>query len=75
MTTATDMRQELCEFAEQRGWQRHQRDRIDFYVRGSGRVHVLWQGTSAISGAAHYDDHVLYSYTRDLAKIQSWLTR
>ncbi len=76
MTTATDQRQSLRQLAEQQGWRRKELDRLDIFSRGQDHVHVLWQGTSAISGAGRYQDpsHVLLSYTRDMAKIHDWLT-
>lgn len=75
MMTATDQRQELHQLAEQHGWQRREHDRIDVYARGLTQVQVVWQGSSAISGASKYEDYVLYSYTRDLTRIQGWLTQ
>lgn len=75
MMTATDQRQELHQLAEQNGWQRKERDRTDIYTRGPWQVHVLWQGTSAISGGSRYEDYILASYTRDLTAIQGWLTK
>lgn len=72
--TATDERQAVNELAAQSGWQRNEHDRVNVYLRGSACVHVVWRGAGAISGGSRYDDEVLSSYTRDLAKIQGWLT-
>ncbi|MGH3561042.1 MAG: hypothetical protein ACRDTN_04375 [Mycobacterium sp.] len=75
MTTATDERQALSQLAEQLGWQRREHERVDVYIRGLFHVHVVWRGTSAINGGSHYEDSILLSYTRDLAKIQGWLAK
>jgi hypothetical protein len=75
MTTATDERQTLSDLADHLGWQRNEYDRVDVFIRGLFHVHVVWQGSSAINGGSHYDDSGLLSYTRDLAKIQSWLAK
>jgi hypothetical protein len=74
MTTATDQRQELSQIAEQHGWQRRELDRVDIYRRDATQVHVLWRGNSAISGGSRHEDYVLLSYTRDLGRIQGWLS-
>ncbi|MGX9791887.1 hypothetical protein [Mycobacterium sp. MMS18-G62] len=73
--TATIEREELSEVAVQAGWARRDADRTDYYTRSPVRVHVVWQGTSAISGGALYHDDVLMAYTRDLATVQGWLKR
>ncbi|MEO8814619.1 MAG: hypothetical protein ABI307_12135 [Mycobacterium sp.] len=75
MTTATDERQALSQLAEQLGWQRKQRERIDIYDRGLYRVNVMWRDTTVVNGGAYYDDAGLLSYSRDFAKIQSWLAK
>lgn len=75
MTTATDERQALSQLADQLGWQRKWRERVDIYDRGPYRVNVMWRGTSVVNGGAHYDDAGLLTYSRDLAKIQSWLAK
>ena len=72
--TPTDERQALSRLAEESGWQRRESDRVDIYLRGSVRVHVLWRGADAISGGSRYEDFVLQSYTRDVVKARSWLT-
>jgi hypothetical protein len=73
--TATIEREKLSEVAVQAGWDRRDADRTDYYTRSPVRVHVVWQGTSAISGGALYHDDVLMAYTRDLATVQGWLKR
>jgi hypothetical protein len=73
--TATDERQALSELAEQAGWHLRDSDRADYYTRAPVRIHVLWRGTSAISGGALYHDDVLMAYSRDLATVTGWLKR
>jgi hypothetical protein len=73
--TTTDEREELSESAVQAGWHRRDADRTDYYTRVPVRIHVIWRGTSAISGGALYHDDVLMAYTRDLATVQGWLKR
>lgn len=75
MTTAVDERQTLSQLAQQFGWDRREHERVDVYIRRLFRVHVMWRGTDAINGGAHYEDSVLLAYTRDLAKIQAWLAK
>ncbi|WP_036457435.1 MULTISPECIES: hypothetical protein [unclassified Mycobacterium] len=74
-TTATDTREPLSEKAEQQGWQRTQRERVDVYSRGIYQVHAIWRDSTILNGGAHYEDGVLLAYTTELAKIQSWLAR
>ncbi|MEZ0364512.1 hypothetical protein ACAG26_12530 [Mycobacterium sp. pUA109] len=73
--TAIDQRQELHRLAEEHGWQRNERDRVDIYIRGRDQVHVVWRGTEAISGGSRYEDYILGTYSRDLATVQGWLKR
>jgi hypothetical protein len=73
--TATDEREELSEYAVQAGWHRRDADRTDYYTRSPVRIHVIWRGTSAISGGALYHDDVLMAYSRDLATVKGWLKR
>jgi hypothetical protein len=47
-TTATDVRQALAEQAEQLGWQRTRRERIDIYRRGIIHVHAVWRDSVTI---------------------------
>ena len=54
--TTNDEREALSEFAVQTGWDRRNADRTDYYTRAPVRVHVIWQGNSAISGGALYHD-------------------
>lgn len=74
-TTATDARQALAAQAEQLGWQRTQRERVDVYNRGIFHVHAIWRDSGTVNGGAHYEDSVLLAYTSALAKIESWLAR
>lgn len=71
----TTDRQDLCQLAEQHGWQRKERDRVDIFQRGAAQVHVTWRGSSAISGGSRFDDYILETYTRDAAAIQKWLVK
>jgi hypothetical protein len=73
--TAIDERQGLQQLAEEQGWQRIDRDRIDIYARGTTRVRVIWRGDSAISGASLYHDDVMTTYTRQLTDVSGWLKR
>jgi hypothetical protein len=73
--TAIDERQGLQQLAEEKGWQRIDRDRIDVYARGTTRVRVIWRGDSAISGASLYHDDVMTTYTRQLTDVTGWLQR
>lgn len=75
MTAATDQRDALAQLAEQRGWQRKQYERVDVYIRGIFHVHAIWRDSQVLNGGSHHEDTVLMSYTRDLAKVQSWLAR
>ncbi|HYZ69822.1 MAG TPA: hypothetical protein VE666_18825 [Mycobacterium sp.] len=72
---ATDERQSLADLAEAGGWHRRDVDRSDYYAKGGARVHVLWRGTTAVSGGSLYHDDVLMAYSRDLATVQGWLRR
>jgi hypothetical protein len=74
MTAAVE-RDSLSELAVQAGWNHRDADRTDYYTRSPVRVHVIWQGTDAISGGALYQDDLLMSYTRDLATVLAWLKR
>lgn len=73
--TTTDERQELGQLAESGGWQHRDLDRVDVYQRGTTRIRVVWQGSSAISGATLYHDDIMTTYTRDLAAVNGWLKR
>lgn len=73
--TATADRDEVTTLAEQAGWQHRDADRSDYYLRRPERVHIVWQGSNAISGGAHYRDGVLMSLTRDLDTVRGWLKR
>jgi len=72
--SATNDRQALSEIAERSGWQRRQLDRTDFYPRGARRVEVLF-AADKLNGGTLYDDVHLLTYTRDMAKIEGWLTK
>jgi hypothetical protein len=73
--TTTDERQTLADLAEVGGWHRRNVDRTDYYSKGGAQVHVIWQGTAAISGGALYHDDILTTYSRDLSTVQGWLRR
>jgi deoxyribodipyrimidine photolyase-like uncharacterized protein len=72
--SATNDRQALSEIAERSGWQRRQLYRTDFYRRGARRVEVLF-AADKLNGGTLYDDVHLLTYTRDMAKIEGWLTK
>lgn len=73
--TATAERGEVIDLAGQVGWQHRDADRSDYYLRRPDRVHIVWQGNSAISGGALYRDGILMSTTRDLDTVKGWLKR
>jgi len=73
--TGADERKELSELAVQIGWQHRDADRTDYYSRSPARVHVIWQGSDAISGGALYHDDILMAYARDLGTVRGWLKR
>ena len=60
MTTTVE-REDVSELAEQAGWQHRDADRSDYYLRRPERVHIVWQGSRAISGGALYRDNILMS--------------
>ncbi|ORW23855.1 hypothetical protein AWC18_03985 [Mycolicibacter nonchromogenicus] len=74
-TTATDARESLSEKAEQQGWQRTRRERVDVYGRGIYQVHAIWRDNTTMNGGARYEDAILLAYTTEPAKLQSWLAR
>ncbi|BBY35558.1 hypothetical protein BST33_04145 [Mycolicibacter minnesotensis] len=73
--TATDVRATLSETAEQHGWRRTQRERVDIYSRGIYHVHAIWRDSSTLNGGAHYEDSILLTYTTELPKTLGWLAR
>ena len=48
--TAIVEREEVSDLAAQAGWQHRDADRSDYYLRRPERVHIIWQGSHAISG-------------------------
>lgn len=74
-TTETDAREALSGQAEQLGWQRTRRERVDVYNRGIYQVHAIWRDATTLNGGSHYEDSVLLAYTAELPKVQSWLGR
>ncbi len=74
MTTTVE-REDVSELAEQAGWQHRDADRSDYYLRRPERVHIVWQGSRAISGGALYRDNILMSISRDLDTVTGWLKR
>ena len=72
---ATDQRLTLSELSGERGWQRRETDRADIYTRGKIRIRVIWQGDTAISGASYFEDDMYETYTRELDKVRTWLSR
>jgi hypothetical protein len=73
--TATAERDEVISLAEQAGWQHRDADRSDYYLRRPDRVHIVWQGSCAISGGALYKDNILMATSRDLDAVRGWLKR
>jgi hypothetical protein len=73
--SGTDERQALSEAGEEKGWRRRESDRVDIFIRGRYRVRVIWRGADAISGASLFDDEMYEGYTRDLAKVRTWLKK
>jgi hypothetical protein len=74
MTTIVE-RDELSQLAAQAGWDHRDADRSDYYLRRPDRVHVVWQGSHAISGGVLYRDGILMTLTRDLDTVKGWLKR
>jgi hypothetical protein len=73
--TAAAQRDELAQSAVQAGWQHRGEGRTDYYSRSPVRIHVIWQGSDAISGGALYHDDLLMAYSRDLPTVAGWLKR
>jgi hypothetical protein len=73
--TAIVERAEVSGLAAEAGWQHRDADRSDYYLRRPERVHIVWQGSHAISGGALYRDGILMSTSRDLDTVRSWLKR
>jgi hypothetical protein len=73
--SGTDERRALSEAGEEKGWRRRESDRVDVFIRDRYRVRVIWQGAGAISGASFFDDEIYEGYTRDLAKVRTWLKK
>ncbi|MFB1298938.1 hypothetical protein ACAG24_025885 [Mycobacterium sp. pW049] len=71
----TDGRQAVSALAEQTGWNHRVADRSDYFNKGVVRIHVVWQGDTAISGGTLYHDDLMQTYTKDLPTIQGWLKR
>ncbi|WP_445167934.1 hypothetical protein ACTXG7_00560 [Mycolicibacterium sp. Dal123E01] len=71
----TDERQALAEAGAEKGWNRRELDHVDVYLRDRYRVRVIWQGAEAISGASFFDNEMYEGYTRDLAKVRTWLKK
>ncbi|HEX7322462.1 MAG TPA: hypothetical protein VF299_05925 [Mycobacterium sp.] len=74
MTTAAEDRQDLAQFAEHLGWERKAYERVDVYIRRPVQIHTIWRG-NVLNGSAHYDDSMLMAYSKDLAKVHSWLAK
>lgn len=70
-----DERQSLSEAGDEKGWHRREAGRVDIYNRDRYRVRVIWQGNGAISGASFFDNEMYETYTRDLAKVRTWLKK
>lgn len=75
-TTVADTteRQALAATSGERGWNRRAADRVDIYMRGATRIHVIWQGEDVISGGSRHQDDIMEQYTRDLATVKGWLS-
>jgi hypothetical protein len=73
--TSNAERGEVSQLAAQAGWQHRDADRSDYYLRRPERVHIVWQGSQAISGGALYRDNILMSVSRELDTVKSWLNR
>ena len=73
--SGTDERQSLAEAGEEKGWHRRESGHVDIYQRDRYRVRVIWQGAEVISGASFFDHEMYEGYTRDLAKVRTWLKK
>ena len=73
MTTATE-RQDLHQLAEEHGWQRRELERTDVFKKGAHGVEVFFT-LNALQGGTLYEDLILVTHTRELAKVKSWLMK
>jgi hypothetical protein len=73
--SGTDERKALSEAGDEKSWHRRELGRTDVYIRDRYRVRVIWQGADAISGASFFDNEMYEGYTRDLAKVRTWLKK
>lgn len=73
--TVTTQRDEVISLAKNAGWEHRDADRSDYYLRRPDRVHIVWQGSQAISGGALYKDNILMSTSRELETVKGWLNR
>ncbi len=71
----TDERQAVSALAEQTGWNHRTADRSDYFDKGVVRIHVVWQGDSAISGGTLYHDDIMQTFSSELSTVQGWLKR
>jgi hypothetical protein len=73
--SGTDERQAISAAGEEKGWQHRELGRTDVFFRDRYRVRVVWQGANTISGASFFDNQMYEAYTRDLAKVRTWLKK
>jgi len=73
--SATEEREALCRLADGLGWEHRTHEKTDVYAKGVKSVEVSWSGPDLISGGSLYQDYHLWSHTRDLATVKSWLKR
>jgi hypothetical protein len=73
--TVTAQRDEVISLAKNVGWEHRDADRSDYFLRRPDRVHIVWQGSQAISGGALYKDNILMSTSRELETVKGWLNR
>ena len=73
--SGADERLALSEAGEEKGWHKRELGRTDVFIRDRYRVRVIWQGAGAISGASLFDNEMYEGYTRDLAKVRTWLKK
>ncbi|MDH6247331.1 hypothetical protein [Mycobacterium sp. OTB74] len=66
-------RSRLAAYTAEGGWQRHQDERVDVFLRGASRVRVIWRGDDQINGGSRFQDDILESYSRELDTVRAWL--
>ena len=72
--TTIDERQDLQHVAEEHGWHHRELDRTDVYKKGPHGVEAFFT-SDTMQGGTLYEDLVLVTHTRDVAKVKGWLKK